>query len=621
MFSVGHLGEDAEVTAVFSSGPPSFALNINFGGTGSGTVQCDTGSGFEACEPEYPESTTVTVKDTADSGSHFVEWLGECGSVSGDECEVTMDAEKTVEAINDENPKFALNINFGGTGSGTVQCDTGSGFEACEPEYPESTTVTVKDTADSGSHFVEWLGECGSVSGDECEVTMDAEKTVEAINDENPKFALNINFGGTGSGTVQCDTGSGFEACEPEYPESTTVTVKDTADSGSHFVEWLGECGSVSGDECEVTMDAEKTVEAINDENPKFALNINFGGTGSGTVQCDTGSGFEACEPEYPESTTVTVKDTADSGSHFVEWLGECGSVSGDECEVTMDAEKTVEAINDEVTTSPLTVYVTGEGEVSAGSGTISGCTSAGGAGCTGEYEGTVVLTETPSSGYVFAGWIGCTHKSATECELAVDAEREVYAVFLEEGTEGAPGETPTITITTFGAGEHGCPAGGSDVNVELGGTHTHAYVCNGKDGEDGANGAPGAAGPQGPQGPAGQNGSDGAQGPKGDAGPQGPQGAQGPRGKRGPAGRVVCRIRTRGRHVRVICRLKIGRAHNKRRHAKRHRVAWRLIQGGRAVRHGATSVRRLQRRLNRAPAGHYVLRIAGQGGRRIRLG
>ena len=127
-----------------------------------------------------------------------------------------------------------------------------------------------------------------------------------------------------------------------------------------------------------------------------------------------------------------------------------------------------------------------------------------------------------------------------------------------------------------------------------------------GADGENGSDGADGAPGADGQNGANGQNGQDGAQGPKGDTGaqgPQGPQGARGPRGKRGPAGRVVCRIKTRGRHVKVICRLKVGKSHNKR-NAKRHRVGWRLMQGGHAVRHGRTSVRRLQRNLNHARHG-----------------
>jgi len=44
------------------------------------------------------------------------------------------------------------------------------------------------------------------------------------------------------------------------------------------------------------------------------------------------------------------------------------------------------------------------------------------------------------------------------------------------------------------------------------------------------------------------------------------------------------------------------------------------LMQGGRAVAHGRTSGARLQRSLNDARRGSYVLRIRGQGGKRIQI-
>jgi len=53
----------------------------------------------------------------------------------------------------------------------------------------------------------------------------------------------------------------------------------------------------------------------------------------------------------------------------------------------------------------------------------------------------------------------------------------------------------------------------------------------------------------------------------------------------------------------------------------KRHHLRWSLMQGGHSVSHGSTSAARLQRILNHAPSGHYVLRIAGQGGERIQIG
>jgi hypothetical protein len=117
----------------------------------------------------------------------------------------------------------------------------------------------------------------------------------------------------------------------------------------------------------------------------------------------------------------------------------------------------------------PLTVFITGEGEVTS---TPAGLACSTGE-CTHEFEGEVTLTAAKAGvGYEFAGWIGCRPISATTCRVKRTATTEVTAVFLKAGTQG-----PTGT---------------------------------GSAGEKGANGAAGAQGPGGPT---------GAQGPAGPAG------------------------------------------------------------------------------------------------------
>ncbi len=126
----------------------------------------------------------------------------------------------------------------------------------------------------------------------------------------------------------------------------------------------------------------------------------------------------------------------------------------------------------------PLTVFITGEGEVTS---TPAGLTCLTGE-CTHEFEGEVTLTAAKAGvGYEFAGWIGCTPISATTCRVERTATTEVTAVFLKAGAQG-----PTGT---------------------------------GSAGEKGAQGEKGPAGPAGAQGPAGSAGPIGVQGPAGPAG------------------------------------------------------------------------------------------------------
>jgi hypothetical protein len=130
----------------------------------------------------------------------------------------------------------------------------------------------------------------------------------------------------------------------------------------------------------------------------------------------------------------------------------------------------------------PLTVFITGEGEVISTPVGVKCSTEE----CSYAFEGEVTLTEAKAgAGYEFAGWLGCKRVSATTCTVDVTAASEVTAVFLKAGKEGAPGNEGS-------AGKGG---------------------ATGDEGKTGATGEKGATGVAGPQGPA------GAQGPAGPAG------------------------------------------------------------------------------------------------------
>jgi hypothetical protein len=116
----------------------------------------------------------------------------------------------------------------------------------------------------------------------------------------------------------------------------------------------------------------------------------------------------------------------------------------------------------------PLTVFITGEGEVTSAPAGLA-CS----AQCTHEFEGEVTLTATAAAGYAFGGWIGCKNVSATTCTVDRTATTEVTAIFVKAGTEG--------------------PAGKEGATGNEGKT--------GATGEKGTTGAQGEAGPAGPAG------------------------------------------------------------------------------------------------------------------------
>ncbi|XAH25353.1 choice-of-anchor U domain-containing protein [Xylophilus sp. GW821-FHT01B05] len=113
-----------------------------------------------------------------------------------------------------------------------------------------------------------------------------------------------------------------------------------------------------------------------------------------------------------------------------------------------------------------LDVAVTGAGSVSAGAapvpavGSITNCTTAGGAACTAGYAidstpaASVTLTATPDAGATFLGWGGACIGTGT-CTVTMDQARSVTASFvLSSFTGGLPGGgNATAALAGGGAG------------------------------------------------------------------------------------------------------------------------------------------------------------------------
>ena len=410
----------AEVEANFTE-PTKFALNLATSGSGSGSFECDVGSGPEGCEAEYLEGTEVEVIPVADPDSEFIEWTGDCSGTDPEGCTLTMDEEHSVGAVFDEKTPFALNLATSGSGSGSFECDVGSGPEGCEAEYLDGTEVEVIPVADPDSEFIEWTGDCSGTDPEGCTLTMDEEHSVGAVFDEKTSFALNLATSGSGSGSFECDPGSGPEACEAEYLDGTEVEVIPVAGSGSEFIEWEGDCSGSGA--CEVTMDEEHSVVGKFDLIDR-ALTITEGGSGSGEVECEVEESEieEACQPTYPDGTNVVVIGFEDVGSEFVEWTGDCDAVFANECELTMNADKTV-GVTFDLITHDLTVNTAGAG---------SGSVSCDGGACAASYpeNTTVTLTAAAAPGSAFAGWSGAGCSGAGSCVVTINADTTVTATF-----------------------------------------------------------------------------------------------------------------------------------------------------------------------------------------------
>lgn len=432
------MDEGKSVTATFEL--EEFVLTIETEGNGEGVVECQVEGGpYELC-PEnetYPYGTEVILFAETETGSEFVEWLGDCSGVEA-ECQLTIEESLGVVATFAQEPPFELAISIVGTGSGEVLCEVeNEPAEECEAEYEEGTEVALVPEPETGSEFVKWEGDCTGSGA--CEPAMDEDRSVTAIFDLEPE-TLTVEVKGPGTVTAPKDIDCPG-VCAGIYGFGETVTLTAEPEAGAEFVKWEG-CDAVpSAEECEVTMEEDRSVKAVF-ALVEFTLKVEKKGGGSGTVTSSP-AGITCgvtCTAKYLEGETVTLTAFPSAGSEFGEWAGCEAEPSTTECEVTIEEDTTISARFDIKPPSEFALTVVPAG---TGTGTVTS-SPAGidcGIDCSDAYAtGTeVTLTATPASGSSFAGWSGAC-AGAGACKVTMSQTRSVTATFTKESTPPPPG-------------------------------------------------------------------------------------------------------------------------------------------------------------------------------------
>ncbi|CAK0781526.1 hypothetical protein CCP4SC76_7870008 [Gammaproteobacteria bacterium] len=253
--------------------------------------------------------------------------------------------------------------------------------------------------------------------------------------------ALVISRTGNGSITsipAGIDCGN---TCSANFADGATVTLTATPASSYAFDGWSGDDCSGT-DPCDLTMDGDKTVSA-NFISTLHTLAISK--TGNGTVT-STPSGIHCgntCSSTFGDGATVTLTATPASGYAFDGWNGDDCSGT-DPCDLTMGDDKTVSA-NFISSQHTLAISKTGKGTVTS---TPSGIDC--GSACSTTFgDGAVVtLTATSMNGYVFKGWNGDDCSGSDPCNLTMDDDTAVSAIFTLAipGNAGSfPASTPKV--------------------------------------------------------------------------------------------------------------------------------------------------------------------------------
>jgi len=241
--------------------------------------------------------------------------------------------------------KYTLAVSKEGTGNGTVTSSP-AGIDCgddCSEGYDPDTTVTLTATAGTESYFVSWDG-CDSAVGNECTMTMNANKEVTATFTLNA-YTLTVEKAGTGSGSVTSSP-VGIDCgldCSEDYEYGTTVILTPVEGLESIFTGWEG-CDSVEGSDCTVTIAGNRTATATFTLNT-YTLTVEKAGSGDGTV-ISSPAGIDCqddCSEVYGYGTTIVLTATPSAASSFDSWEG-CDSVNGNECTITVSADATVTA-------------------------------------------------------------------------------------------------------------------------------------------------------------------------------------------------------------------------------------------------------------------------------------
>ncbi|NBB76577.1 MAG: hypothetical protein GVY02_04285 [Bacteroidetes bacterium] len=390
------VNKEASVTAVFERS--GFELEITVDGEGSVTENV-----VEKREKVYEEGSVVELTAEPGQGWRFVRWEGDLDG-SENPVQITVDEDKEVTAIF-ERRDYALNINTEGEGSVGEEV-----IQSPKKDYAYETVVELTASAAEGWKFERWEGDLSGSENPE-QITISEEKTVTAVF-SRVEYTLDVSV--QGEGTVSEEVS---QNPNKDYAYETVVELTANPDEGWAFVRWEGDLSGSENPE-EITMNSDKSVTAVFEEIVAYDLNISIDGEGSVSEEVLSSPG-----KSYEEGTVVELTADAADGWEFARWEGDLSGSANPE-QITVDSEKNVTAVFEEIAEYPLNITIQGDGSVDES--VVSNPNKS-------YREGTVVeLTAQAADGWAFVRWEGDLSGSSNPEQVTMDSEKNVTAVFEE---------------------------------------------------------------------------------------------------------------------------------------------------------------------------------------------
>ena len=394
------------------------------------TVNDQTMGHVEGAPTEaVPADSSVTLTAVAETGYHFVNWVGANGAVITDNpYTFTVTGNITLQAVfaANEPTTHTVTVTSMNPQMGTVNPEGDSVVN-------DGSSFTATATANDGYHFVNWVDAGGNVITDNpytfvvnSNVTL---RAVFAVNPAADSVAVTIAVNDANMGTTTPTPGLHY------YHVGETLTVTATPNNGYHLDHWsvqLFADGTLAGDTIfaenpltvpvsqefvEYGISATLTAVFAQDTTPQqsYTVTVNVN---------DSTMGHVTGVPTAPVTANTVISLTAvpEAGYHFVSWSNGANTATIT-VTVTSDTVLTANFAANPADTYTLTVAY------DATMGSVEGIPEAPVA------AGTVVtLTAMPAEGYHFVEW--STGETTATISVTVNSNMTLAATFAANAVD-----------------------------------------------------------------------------------------------------------------------------------------------------------------------------------------
>jgi uncharacterized protein YkwD len=298
----------------------------------------------------YAAGTSVNLIATPTTGYQFVNWTGDVGTIGDADAPSTtiaMSGDYSIVANFEPIPAVRYNLTITAAGGGLATSPGMGTFS-----YDAGTVVGLVALPACGYQFVNWTGNVGTVANVNAAsttITMNGNYSIRAnfvaIPVSQYSLIISSSAGGSvttpGEGTFVGDAG-------------LVVGLVATPVTGYHFVNWTGNVGTIANTNAAsttITMNGDYSITANFEVIPTGEYNLTISSTAGGSVTVPGEGTFTR-----GAGTVVDLVATPVTGSHFVNWTGDVGTV-GDvnaaSTAITMNDNCSVVAVFTEDSPSP----------------------------------------------------------------------------------------------------------------------------------------------------------------------------------------------------------------------------------------------------------------------------